>query len=105
MKLIIPPKCQIGAHIFKIRWSDKWLDARGVRGHEDCRDQMIRLHTGQSASAAFEALIHELDHVVGYTYGIESEEAEVIARTAGLCQSLMSLGIEPDFSQIPKEIF
>ena len=103
MKLIISSECQVGAHTFKIRWSDKWLDARGVRGYEDCKDQIIRLHTGQSISATFEALIHELGHVVEYTYGLDSKEEEVVVRAAGLCQSLMSLGIEPDFSQIPEE--
>ncbi len=103
MKLKIPPECQIGAHTFRIRWSDRWLDARGVRGHESCEDQIVRLHTGQSISATFEALIHELDHIIEYTYGLEGNEKEVITRAAGLCQCLMSLGIEPDFSQIPEE--
>lgn len=106
MKLVISPECQIGPHLFKIRWSDKWLDAAQIRAHESCKDQIIRLHTGQSLSATFEALIHEVDHIVCYLYGIEhgDEESAIVARAVGFCQFLMSIGIEPDFSQIPEEL-
>lgn len=105
MMLKIPPSVQVGAHTFSIRFSDKWLDAAGVRGSESCKDQIIRLHKGQSVSATFEALIHELDHIVSYVFGIESGSCEeaVVARGAGLTQVLMSMGIEPDFSEIPDE--
>jgi len=104
MRLTILPECQIGAHTFRIRWGDKYLDITGIRGHESCKDQIIRLHKGQSNSATFECLIHEADHIVSYLYDIaDSEEKAIIARAAGLCQFLLSLGIEPDFSQIPEE--
>ncbi len=104
-KFLIQPECQIGANTFKIRWGDKMLDAAHVRGGGSFKEQIIRLHTGQSASATFEALIHEIDHMVSYTFGIEadSEELDVVARAAGMTQCLMSMGIEPDFSLIKEE--
>ncbi len=107
MKLVIPPEFQIGPHLFKIRWGDKYLDIAHIRAHENCKDQIIRLHTGQSTSATFETLLHEVDHIVCYLYGIEhgDEESALIARSVGFCQFLMSIGIEPDFSQVPEELF
>jgi hypothetical protein len=105
MILKIPPEIQVGAHTIRIRWSDRVLDAVPAPGQESCREQIIRLHHRQTKTAAFEALLHEVDHIVSYYYGIEAgdSEAAIMARAAGFAQVLLSMGIEPDFSAIPDE--
>lgn len=103
MKLTIPPECQIGCRTIRIRFSDKILDWQGHRATENTLDEIIRLHTGQSVAATFETLIHEAEHIVNYFYAVEEEEKDTVIHSTGLCQFLLSLGIEPDFSQIPEE--
>lgn len=107
MKLVIPPEVQIGAHTFRIRWSDKLLDMAKIKASESAREQIIRLHTGLADSDTFECLIHELTHAVEYICGTDMEnerESNTISRSAGITQFLMSMGIEPDFSKVPEEI-
>jgi len=104
MKLVIPPECQIGAHTFKIRWSDqimKVMEARG--GVEYLEKLVIRLKSNRPVSATFQTLIHEATHLVSMLYNPDLKEEDVWTISAVLCQFLMSIGIEPDFSQIPEE--
>ena len=102
-KLLISSECQIGCRTIRIRFSDRVLDWQEHRATENTTEEIIRLHTGQSAAATFETLIHEAKHIADYLYHIEEEERNVDITSESLCQFLMSLGIEPDFSQIPEE--
>lgn len=109
MKLIIPSECQIGAHTYKIRISEKALDVANIRGQVSFSEETIRLsleHEGhkRSDTMVFEALLHEILHMVNNLYcGGELSEQQHEAIGAGISQPLLSLGIEPDFSQIPEE--
>lgn len=109
MKLIIPPECQIGAHTYKIMINEKALEVANIRGQVSFSEEIIRLslrHDGHSRSLTmvFEALLHEMLHVVNQLYcGGELNEQQHEAIGAGMSQPLLSLGIEPDFSQIPEE--
>jgi len=101
--MVIPSECQIGAHTYKIRWSKARMDSANLRGESDYRDQIIRLLPGRSPSQTTETLIHELLHIVSIIYYADLKEKEVLPTSEGLAQALMSLGFEPDFSQIPDE--
>lgn len=105
--LKISPECQIGAHTFQIRWSPKILDIQDARGGGEYRiDLIIRLMPGRPISQTFQTLIHEVIHLADMTtLGNDSRitEVETQALSSGLAQFLLSLGINPDFSQIPEE--
>jgi len=109
MKLIIPPECQIGAHTYKIRISEKPLAVAHLRAQVSFSEELIRLSLKEdehvrSITMVFEALLHEILHVVNELYcGGEISEQQHEAIGAGMSQPLLSLGIEPDFSQIPEE--
>lgn len=105
MKLIIPPQCQIGAHTFPIRWSPKILDMQDARGGSEYReDIIIRLMPNREPTSTFQTLIHEALHMGDSIFGTDSVNEEVVRLLgATLAQFLLSLGIEPDFSQIPEE--
>jgi len=103
MLLVIPSQCKIGCRTIKIVFSDKVLDWKEKRAHENIKEEIIRLHTGESDAATFEALIHEALHIVHYLYGREDDEQGACIEAEAMCQFLMSLGIEPDFSQVPEE--
>ena len=103
MKLTIPPKFKIGAHTFRIVWDEKHLLDLSLRGEIDYRKQIIRLMPDHPNSATFEALIHEILHGVNATSDIKSSEHYTNLTSQSLTQVLMSLGIEPDFSQIKEE--
>ena len=105
MKLVIPPECQMGCRIIKIRFSDRILDWKEQRADESTKEEIIRLHTKQSDAATFETLLHEAKHISNYLYNVEEKEQSVDIASEALCQFLLSLGIEPDFSQIPEEEF
>ena len=104
VKLVIPPECQIGAHTFQIRYSDKIMEVMGTRGGCEYLEQhIIRLKTNRPASATFQTLLHEATHLITMLYNPELKEEDIWTIGAVLCQFLMSLGIEPDFSQILEE--
>lgn len=103
MKLKIPPNGKIGCRTMRIVFSDKRLDWEEKRATESTKDEIIRLHTGQSPAATFETLLHEAKHIANYLYNVEEKEQSVDIASEALCQFLMSLGIEPDFSDIPEE--
>lgn len=109
MKLIITPECQIGVHTYKIRINNKALDIANLRANVDYNEQIVRLSTRldgkqRSNSMIFEALLHEFLHPINHLLmGGELTETQHEQISAGLAQALLSLGIEPDFSQIPEE--
>jgi len=107
MKMMIPHECQIGAHTFKIRWSPKILDIQDAKGGSEYRlDLIVRLMPGRPTTQTFQTLMHEILHLIDMvTLGNDSKitEIEIQALSSGLAQSLLSLGIEPDFSQISEE--
>ena len=103
MRLVIPPECQIGARTYRIVYNDWLLDKLGLRANCSSKDQKIYLHTGLTAIANFEDLAHELTHIASWTSAHEIDEATIKGVSNILTQALLSLGIEPDFSQIPKE--
>jgi len=107
MKLIIPPECQIGAHTFKIRFSPKIMDIQDAKGGSEYRQEhIIRLMPGRPISSTFQTLVHEAIHLGDAVFGTNSISEEVVRLLGGtLAQFLLSLGIEPDFSQIPEETF
>lgn len=105
MKLKIPHECQIGAHTFPIRWSPKILDLQEARGGSEYReDIIIRLMPNRKPIAMFQTLIHEAIHMTDSVFGTDRIDEEVVKLlSGGLTQFLLSLGIEPDFSDIPEE--
>ena len=103
MKLVIPPQCQIGAHTFKIVWNTRYVEHGERRAEADAKEQMIRLAHDRSNTSLFESLLHEIRHMIDYTFHLDESEEQITARTAALTQTVLSLGIEPDFSEIPEE--
>lgn len=109
MKFIIPPEYQIGAHTYRIRINNKALDIADLRANVSYNDQIIRLSTHldgkpRSNSMVFEALLHEVLHPINHLFmGGELSEQQHEQISTGLAQAFLSMGIEPDFSQIPKE--
>ena len=114
MRLVILPECQAGALTYKIIFSDKALQIADVRAQVEHAEQLIRLSKHgsyttlraipRSAAVLFEMLLHEIIHIHNHLWcGGDLTEQQTEALAAGLTQSLLSLGIEPDFSQIPEE--
>ena len=104
MKLEISPECQIGAHIIEIVWSKKILEIQGAKGGaENLEIIVIRLRPDRPITAIFQTFIHELIHQVAFVYHLDIEDETIQVLAAGLAQAFISLGIEPDFSQIPEE--
>ncbi len=105
MKLVIPDKVQIGAHESKIRWSPKILDIMECKGGSEYRDDhILRLMPHRPVSQQFQTLIHEGIHQIDHVFEVDGlTEAQVCILAGGLCQFFMSLGIEPDFSQVQEE--
>lgn len=109
MKVIISSECQIGAHTYKIRVSEKALAVANLRGQVSYPEEVIRISLKhydyeRSNTMIFEALLHEILHVVDALYcGGELTEQQTESICAGMSQPLLSLGIEPDFSQIQEE--
>jgi len=105
MKLIIPPEIPIGARIFHIRFNDKVLGIKEWKGELVDKEDLIRL-AHRSNLSMFETLIHEIKHEISYLTSDEGnpgDEGRNSAETNFLCQSLLSMDVEPDFSQIPEE--
>ena len=108
MKLQILSEVQIGGRKVRIRISEKALQIADLAAQASIYDNIIRLtlhYEGQPRDnvVVFESLIHEILHIIDRLYMRELEERQVGALGSGLAQALMSLGIEPDFSQIPEE--
>jgi len=102
MKLVIPPQCQIGAITFGIRRNDALLHKLDKSGTINSLDQLIRI-AHRKVDLEFLVLIHEAFHGIIDELGYELDEGCTRALSTGLAIFLTSLGIEPDFSQIPEE--
>lgn len=114
MKVIISPECQAGHLTYKIVFNDKALQIADLRGQVDHAGQIIRLSKHgtftttrgipRSTAVLFEMLLHELFHIHNHLWcGGDLTEQQIEAMASGSAQSLLSLGFEPDFSQIPNE--
>lgn len=100
----IPPSCQIGAITYRIVASDQVLDALDVRGQITSDDETIRLAFGKrSAPQIFATLVHEFVHSAAHETGHELEEGAVAGIASGVAQALLSMGLAPDFGDIPAE--
>ena len=106
MKLVIGPKIQIGALEFNIYWNDALLEKMELQAYISSKDQAIRL-AHRSPDKQWTNLIHEILHGITNEFDlrIEDEKVERYFSTFahGLAIALNSLGVEPDFSQIPEE--
>ncbi len=105
MKLKIPSKCQIAALSYEIVTNDFLLRKMGSRASANFKERKIRLpKDGVAAEQLFIELVHEVLHIVDDAAGLDIHEEDVIVRANLLSQALLSLGIEPDFSEIPEEM-
>ena len=103
MKLVIQPECQVGPVKLRITHNNQILHKMDLSGHYSSRDETIYLASGISAEQIFNILVHELLHICSDESGADLEENQITGTSYLLTQALLSLGIEPDFSQLPKE--
>ena len=108
MKLVIPSECQIGARKIRIRRSEQGLEIGDMSAQTSMFNQIIRISTVYHANPRhneqlLETLLHEAVHIIDHLYIRALDEEQIGALGSGLAQFLISLGIEPDFSQIPEE--
>ncbi len=106
MKLVIPNQVSIGARVFRIRWNGALLDPKSTKAELVDKEDLIRLAPGRTALSTFESLMHEIEHEINYLTSDDGEfgsEGRISAQTNFLCQALLSIGIEPDFSKIGEE--
>lgn len=108
MKIVIPAECQIGANKVRIRQNEEAMRIADLRGQMSQAENIIRLSftyegINRTSPQILESFLHEAIHFIDHLYLRELEERQVTALASGLAQVLMSLGIEPDFSQIPEE--
>ena len=106
--MIIPPEVQIGAHTIRIRHNEEAMRIANLRGQMSLPEGTIRLSfevegIPRTVPQVFESLLHEFIHAIDCLYMKELEERQIMALAAGLAQVLVSIGIEPDFSQVPEE--
>lgn len=103
MKLIIPPEIKMGPITLRIVKSDKLLEKLNYRSSTNVKEEIIRLSSDRSVEQIFAGLLHEVLHNCEDFSGIGFEEREIISISNFLAQALLSMGIEPDFSQVPEE--
>jgi len=103
MKLVIPPTIRMGALDINIVFNQRMLDATGDKGMSNSEDQKIRLDKNLTPSHKFVTLCHEIEHIAESLIGYTTNETVVSARAHMVAQAMLSLDIEPDFSQIPEE--
>lgn len=104
MKIVIPAVIKIGPLDISVVFSDTLMEKMNDRSSCNIKEQIIRLRSGCSNDQLFANLIHEVDHIVEDVAGIDTKENSTIGRANLMAQALLSMGIEPDFSQIPKEV-
>lgn len=105
MKLVIPPEGQVAGLAFKICYNDRLLEKMDLAAHISSKDQKIIL-SHRKTDQEFVNLIHEAVHGVVTENSVEfagDNEQGVCTIAIGLALFLLSLGIEPDFCQIPEE--
>ena len=110
MKFTIAPQFTIGARKFRIVFNDFLLAKMRDDASANMLEQIVRLPYKGSASgikvtpeAQFELLLHEIEHTINVILGINASERDCTSRATLLAQALISLGLEPDFSQITEE--
>lgn len=103
MKLVIPPECQVVNRHYSIRFSENMLRSADARAQSDHIMQVIRLSRKRPDVQKLEELIHEGLESIQDCLNLELPHNTIIALSPTLAQFLLSLGIEPDFSQIPEE--
>lgn len=103
MKLVIPSECQVINRNYSIRFSENMLRAAESRAQADHIMQVIRLSRRRSDVQKFEELIHEGLESMHDCINLDISHDTMIALSPLLAQFLLSLGIEPDFSQIQEE--
>ena len=104
MRLIISPNIKVGPLEISIVFSDTLMEKMNDRASCNVKEQIIRLRSGCSNEQLFANLVHEIDHVVEDVAGIDQKENSTIARANLMAIALLSMGIEPDFRRIPKEV-
>ena len=106
MKLVIPPEVQVGAIMYGLCRNDRLLERLNLSGHINSKDQLIRI-AHRKPDQEFLILVHEAVHGICDELGITSDENTseefTKALSTGITLFLLSLGIEPDFSQIKEE--
>lgn len=102
-KLVIPPRCEVGALIFDIVINDQLLRKLDLIGHCSREDEKIYLRSGISDRHKFAILIHEILHICTDEAGVQAEEGHIVGVANLLAQALLSLGIELNFSEIIEE--
>lgn len=109
MKWIVPSEVQIGGRIIRIRVNEKALDVADLQSQLSLQaDNIIRISLvldgkARATIVVLQALCHEIAHAIDALYMKELEERQVGVLGEGFAQALISMGIEPDFSQIPEE--
>ena len=96
---------QIGGHTFDVVHSPYYLDGLSCKGESEYRQRhTIRLLKDRPATQKFQTFIHEGLHQIDHVFGNGEMSEELIQLLAGgLCQMLLSMGLEPDFSDLPTE--
>ena len=105
MKLTIPANCKLGALTFSIKRNDELLDKLDECAHISNRHQSIWI-AHRKADQEFVALLHEAFHdIVCRRIGPADAENECLVDSLAheMAIFLHSLGIEPDFSEIPED--
>lgn len=99
-KIIIPKSVQVGGHTYSIKFADEMRD-EGDWGRVHHRRQVIEINPARPESQKFEALIHEILHLVNNVYlDSKLDEAELDSISEGMTQALISLGIKFNWKEI-----
>jgi len=102
MKLKIPLNVQVGAIQYAVLRNDFLLHKENKSGTINSLEQKIRI-AHRNADQEFLILVHEALHGIADELGYDFDEGCIKAISTGFVLFLYSLGIEPDFSDIPEE--
>lgn len=103
MKLIIPSEIKIGCVKIRIVFNEELMFKMDTIGYASTKDQTIYLSNRHKTDRKFGTLIHEILHICATESGAEMDESVVTGVATLMAQALVSMQIEPDFSQIPEE--
>lgn len=101
MKMMVKKQYQLGGHIYTVVL-DPDLEKQGDLGATDHIGQRIYINPTRPKSQMFEALIHELFHVINVVF-VHHDLAEhhIGGLAQGTLQLLSQHGIELDWSDVP----